>query len=88
MKPAATIFVNDGRLETELSSDLMCGKYGERVNLYAIDFTKFKVVPLEPDGNQLNNGVDEGNKITPSTVTHSRYIYKGMIEAAPDIEDL
>ena len=61
--------------------------------LYAIDFTKYKLVPLEPTENMLFqshkavSGLIAGDKF-PTALDTVRASHKAMIEAAPDIEDL
>lgn len=64
-------------------------KFKHQTPLYAIDFTKFKLVPLEPRGKILSVGATLLNKDCPEFhVYKADKLYKAMIEAAPDIEDL
>ena len=54
--------------------------------LYAIYFTKYKLVPLEPTEEMIERGdncLDRFAECPPVDI-----IYEAMLEAAPDIEDL
>lgn len=54
----------------------------DAIPLYDIDFTKYKVVPLEP--------TEEMKSCMPEMFNGEELeqVYENMIEAAPDIEDL
>jgi hypothetical protein len=59
--------------------------------LYAIDFTKYKLVPIEPTYEQEIAGImlfkkDLKNDFADPCLEQN--LYKAMIEAAPKIEDL
>ena len=54
--------------------------------LYAIDFTKYKLVPREPTEEMIDSGNDCHDNYANCPSSDS--VYEAMIEAAPDIEDL
>lgn len=79
MKPVAYKNISVSGAEWLSEKDLF-SKYGVKViPLYSIDFTKYKVVPIEP----TEEMIEKCGQLPPEMS-----FYKAMIEAAPKIEDI
>ena len=93
MKPALYIYYKKGygtELFTSFSDPCKDDDAIEITELWDIDFTKYKVVPLEPTDEMVKYGKKHFESLDEDTPISCFISEMGeiMIDAAPDIEDL